>query len=379
MIGLWRERTPGIEEIWMRVLFLAATPSTGYAAQWHRLKKLCEGLDALGIETSLLSFRDMPIDRPLLLFPLNLPFVWPRIQDFDFIHAISYSAYAAVLWKLVNRIPVVYDVDADALAEACMHWQAHGSLRTAFWIFQAVIMNQIVLRSKDYFITVSRPLQERLVNQKGVSRGRIHIVRNGVDTQMFRPAFGGADGVFTVCYAGGFQVWQGIDNLVAAGQYLKGEPIRIKIVGFGQRDMALKARIAASLGDMVELVNRVPQSELVPHLSEAHFLIIPRLPHPAVEIAFPTKFSEYLSMGKPVIVSDVDETASFVREYRCGLVSDPTPEALAETIRQAATLTHSELVKMGQNGRHLAETVFDWEVVCRNYAGLLHQWRGEVG
>jgi glycosyltransferase involved in cell wall biosynthesis len=362
----------------MRVLFLTTTLSVGNHAQLHRLRRLREGLDALGIETLLLSFRDMPISRPTLLFPLNLPFAWAQIRDFDFIHAIGYAAYPAVLWKLVNHIPVVYDVDADGLSEAHMKWKAHRSLRTAYWVLQAAFMNWIALRSKSYFITVSRPLQERLVNEKGVARDRIHIVRNGVDTQMFRPAFGGADGVFTVCYAGGFQVWQGIDNLVAAGQYLKGEPIRFKIIGFSQEDMALKARIAASLGDMVELVNRVPQSELVPHLSKAQFLVIPRLPHPAVEIAFPTKFSEYLSMGKPVIVSDVDETASFVREYECGLVSAPTPQALAETIRRAATLTHSELVKMGQNGRHLAETVFDWGVVCRHYAELLHQWQNEV-
>jgi len=363
----------------MRVLFLAMTSlSTNDSAQLHRLKKLREGLGAFGIETSLLSLRDMPVGRPTLLFPLNLPFVWPKIRNFDFIHAISYTAYVAVLWKLVHRIPIVYDVDGDTLAEAYMHWEAHKSLRTAFWLFQAVIMNWIAFRSKNYFITVSRPLQERLVNEKGVPQDRLRIVRNGVDTQMFRPAFGGADGVFTVCYAGGFQVWQGIQNLVAAGQYLKGEPIRIKIIGFHQRDMALKARIAASLGDMVELVNRVSQPELVTHLSKAHFLIIPRLPHPAVEIAFPTKFSEYLSMGKPVIVSDVDETASLVREYECGLVSAPTPQALAETIRQAATLTRSELVKMGQNGRHLAETVFDWRVVCRHYAELLHRWHSEV-
>ena len=359
----------------MRVLFLSRTRN---GAQLHRLNKLREGLDSLGIETSLLCLLDMPVRRPTLLFPLNLPFAWPKIRNFDFIHAIGNLAYIAVLWKCFHHTPVVYDVDADDLSEAYMHWEAHKSFRTGFWIFQETIMSWIAIRPKDYLITVSLPLQERLVNQRGVPQNRLHIVRNGVDTQMFQPAFGGTDGLFTVCYAGGFQVWQGIDNLVAAGKYLKGESIRIKIVGFHKESMALKAKIAASLGDMVELVNRVSQPELVAHLSKAHFLIIPRIPHSAVEIAFPTKFSEYLSMGKPVIVCDVDETARFVQEYNCGLVSAPTPQALAETIRRAATLTHSELVRMGQNGRHLAETVFDYRVVCRNYAELLHRWHNEV-
>lgn len=360
----------------MQVLFLSETSvqSTSGSAQLYRLDKLSEGLRALGIDTSFLSLRDMPVGRPTLLFPLNLPFAWSRIQGFDFVHAIGDAAYAAVLWKLITRTPVVYDVDADTLAEAHMHWGARKSLQTAFWIFQTAIMNWIAYRSKDYFITVSRPLLERLVSRKGVPRERLHVVRNGVDTKLFRPALGGTDRVFTICYAGGFHVWQGIDNLVAACQSLKGKSIRIKIIGFRRQDMELKARITASLGDMVKLVDRVSQPELVAHLSKAHFLIIPRLPHPAVEIAFPTKFSEYLSMGKPVIVSDVDETASIVREYNCGLVSEPTPQGLAETIQQAVGLSQTELVRMGQNGRHLAETVFDWQVVCRNYADLLHQW-----
>ena len=171
-----------------------------------------------------------------------------------------------------------------------------------------------------------------------------------------------------------FHIWQGIDNFVVAAQLLQTEPIRFKIIGFRPEDEGLKAKIAASLGDRVDLIDRVSQPELVQHLSQAHFLVIPRLPHPAVEIAFPTKFSEYLAMGKPVIVSDVDETASLVQAHHCGLVSQPNPQSMAETIKQAAAFSSTELIEMGKNSRHLAETVFDWPVVCGYYADLLQQW-----
>lgn len=358
----------------MKVLFLSETSALTDTAQLQRLRKLREGLESLGIETSFLALPDMPVGRPTLLFPLNLPFAWSKIRGCDFIHAVGDAAFTALLWKWVSRIPVVYDVDADTLAETHMHWERRKSLQTAFWIFQTAIMNWIAYRSKDYFITVSRPLEDRLANQKGVPRDRLYLVRNGVDTQLFTPSYDGAKGTFTACYAGGFHAWEGIDNLVEAGKLLRGEPIRIKIIGFRHEHRNLKAKIAASLGDMVELVDRVSQPELITHLSRAHVLVIPRLPHPAVEIAFPTKFSEYLAMGKPVIVSDVDETASLVRVYKCGLVSAPGPQAFAETLRKAAALAHSELAEMGRNGRHLAETVFDWQVVCHNYASLLRQW-----
>ncbi len=362
----------------MRVLFLSETSVTSASgsAQNHRLNKLSEGLNALGIETSFLSLRDMQVKRPTLLFPFNLPFAWSEAKNCDFIHAIGDAAYAAVLWKLFTRTQVVYDVDADTLAEVYMHWQERKSPQTAFWIFQTHIMNWIAYRSRDPYLSVSQPLLDRLVNEKGIPRDLIHLIRNGVDTQLFQPAYGGQDDVCTICYAGGFHVWQGLHNLIEAAQMLRGKAIRIKVIGFREDDKEFKAEIGAALGDMVELVDRVTQPELVKHLSTAHFLIIPRLPHPAVEIAFPTKFSEYLSMGKPVIVSDVDETATLVRQHNCGLVSDPNPQALAETLGKAINLSNDDLVEMGKNGRQLAETVFDWPVVCRKYADLLQEWQG---
>jgi len=364
----------------MKVLFLSETSelSLNGSAQVHRLRKLSAGLLAHGIETSFLALPDMLISRPGVLFPLNLPFAWSKIRDCDYVHAVGDAAYTAVLWKLSTGITVIHDVDADNLAEAQLHWDKRRSIGAAHYLLQVAFMNWISYRSKDYFITVSRPLKERLIREKGIPANRLYMVRNGVDTRLFRPSFGGTGKIFTVCYAGGFHLWQGIDNLLKAGMLLKKWPVKIKIIGFREQHKHLKTRITNILGDSVELVDRLSQPDLVKQLSAAHVLVIPRLPHPAVEIAFPTKFAEYISMGKPVIVTDVDETASMVRKYGCGLVSEPTPHALAQTIRQASRLTESELIKVGQNGRHLAETVFDWRVVCRNYANLLYQWYNEA-
>ena len=364
----------------MRVLFLSDTSvqSTSGSAQLHRLTKLQQGLDRLGIDTEFLSLQDMPLGRPTLLFPLNLLAVWQAIRDADIVHAISDAAYAAALWKPFSNTPVVYDVVADALAEARLHWETQKHWRTAFYVFQETFMNWIAYHCSDWFITVSTPLMDRLVAKKGVPRERLYMVRNGVDTDLFTPAAEVAGGIFTICYAGGFHVWQGIDNLLSAARLLRGEAVRFRIVGFRDEDQQLKARIENELRDQVELVDRVPQAELVAHLSSAHILIIPRLPHPAIEIAFPTKFSEYLALGKPVIVTDVDETAVLVRKHRCGLVSEPSPVALAETIREAARLSRAELTEMGRNGRLLAESVFDWQVVCQDYADLLHQWHTQA-
>jgi glycosyltransferase involved in cell wall biosynthesis len=178
-----------------------------------------------------------------------------------------------------------------------------------------------------------------------------------------------------VAYAGGFQVWQGIENLIRAGELLADGEVRLKIIGFRPGDAETKERIAARLGTRAELIDRAAREELVLHLASASVLIIPRPRHEAVHAAFPTKFGEYLALGKPVIVCDVDETASLVRKHRCGLVADPDPHSIAEVIAVASRLPREELERMGRNGRLLAEREFSWSQIGRRYAKLLSEWR----
>jgi glycosyltransferase involved in cell wall biosynthesis len=180
-----------------------------------------------------------------------------------------------------------------------------------------------------------------------------------------------------VGYAGGFQLWQGIDMLVKAVQLLPRNGLRLRIIGFESRHAAFRSSIAQLLGERAELVDRVSQLELISELAAADVLIIPRPNHPAVAMAFPTKFSEYLALGKPVIVCDIDETSQLVREHRCGLVSKPDPASLAETIRAAAHLSPDELNLMGQNARRLAEREFSWEQIGREYAEQLVRWSAQ--
>jgi glycosyltransferase involved in cell wall biosynthesis len=338
------------------------------------LHKLAEGLGRLGAEVDFLYLRDRPFSRPQLAQPLNLPFVWRGLRGYDFIHAGDDAVYTAALWKRFTGAPIIYDVHGDSLSEARLGWQSTRRLRQLFYIFQAFVTTRVGSLLGDYFLVVSGPLKELLL-AKGLPERRIFLVRNGVDTELFRPPGDGppANEHFTVCYAGRFQCWQGTEALLEAARKLRDEDIKFRLIGFDPDDEPLKRRIAGELGEKAELVNRLPQAELVAHLARADALIIPRQRHPATVVALPTKFGEYAALGRPVIVSDVDETANMVRERGCGLVAVPTAEGLAATILAAKRLSPQERRRMGQNGRRLAEEVFSWEVICRDYYRQLQE------
>lgn len=360
----------------MKVLFLSNEYGvdrfgTAYA---HRLEDLRCALQRRGIQTEFLSLREQPVRRPLLVHPLNLPFIRRNIADCDFIHAGGDAAYTAALLKPFTRATVIFDVHDDTFLGAQLVWAARRDLRRAYWVIQAWIMNAISYRRADYFLAVAQPLMQRLVDEKHIPAHRIALIRNGVDLELFKPLHHTSNEGFTICYAGGFDAWHGIDLLVGALELLPKDHVRLKIIGFTEHYAALRSSIAGRLGDRVELLDRVTQKELVSHLATADALISPRVRHRATEVMFPSKFSEYLALGKPVIVCDVDETARLVQQHHCGLVSEPSPAAMAETIRAASNLTQSELHQMGQNARRLAEAEFSWADIGRKYADLLTRW-----
>ena len=362
----------------MKVLFLSNEhgPKRSSSAYTHRLLKLMGALDRHGIGADLISLREQRFGRPILAQALNAPLIRKQVKDYDFIHAGGNAAYTAVFLKPFTRARIIHDVHGDSVSEAQIKWEGGRNVRSAYQLAQARILDAFSYRYADYSLVVSRPLWQRIARERHIPEGKIGLVRNGVDLTLFnRPPVVRNDGEdLVVCYAGGFQQWQGVDNLVRAFELLPEEGVRLKIIGFTGQNASLRAEIAARLGAKAELMDKMPQDALISQLAAAHVLIIPRPRHRAVEVAFPTKFSEYLALGKPVIVCDVDETADLVREHHCGMVSAPSPAALAETIKAMSALGQADLESMGRKARCLAEREFSWELIGEQYVELLRKW-----
>lgn len=358
----------------MKALFLSVQTEHAGSAYALRLNSLRASLENEGIQTGFLSLRDQRFSHPFLLHPLNVPFIHKKAADYDFIHAGGDAAYAAAFLKPFIRGKIVYDVHDDTWFGAQLKWLSNPGMYSAFLLFQAWIVNVISYPFGDYFLVVSKPLKERLVGQKHISPSRIGLIRNGVDLEMFKPQETWAE-EFTICYAGSFKAWQGTEILISAFEQLPADfRVRLKMIGFTAGDSTLKAKISKRLGDRVDLIDRIPQSDLAAHLMSANVLASPRVPHPGTAVMFPSKFAEYLALGKPLIVFNVDEGAQLVAQHDCGFVSEPTPESLSEVILKAATLSNDELCRMGRNARLLAEDEFSWNKIGKEYAEMLNKW-----
>lgn len=96
----------------------------------------------------------------------------------------------------------------------------------------------------------------------------------------------------------------------------------------------------------------------------------PRLRSPYNDLAVPIKVMEYLSYGRPLIVTDCTEQARIVREADAGVVVTDDAEALAEGIRRVVRADDALLERWSTNAADAAARS-SWTVRARNILDLL--------
>jgi len=356
----------------LRVLFVSSSPSDDSTAYTTRLLTLKKGLEQLGTTTDILYLGDYFLRSPQIIQMANMPFFLKHMRTHNIIHGGHLSAtYVSGITKPLLNTKIVYDVHGDMAGDFRLCRRNRFDPFFNYKVFESMIMEPIATRLSDYFITCSYPLKE-LYLSKGIEARKIEVIRNGVNTEIFSPGAEITENEkFTVTYAGAFQKWQTIDLLVDAAKSLKKLDITFRFIGFTPEDLTLKETIKQQLGDKAELIDRLPQIKLIRQLQKSDVLIIPRGRQRTLMYAFPTKFAEYIAIGKPVIVTNVDETSGFVKRSDCGFVCEPTVESIASTIIEASESSHRSLIKKGINARKLAESEFDQMVISKRYFNFL--------
>ncbi|MDQ2941965.1 MAG: glycosyltransferase, partial [Chloroflexota bacterium] len=98
--------------------------------------------------------------------------------------------------------------------------------------------------------------------------------------------------------------------------------------------------------------------------------ITPRRKTPYNDLAVPIKVLEYLGYGRPLIVTDTEETTAIVREAGCGVITDDSVEGLAEGIHAVATASPEQRAAWGAAARRAAERN-SWDDRARQIIGIL--------
>ncbi len=226
----------------------------------------------------------------------------------------------------------------------------------------------------DQVIAVSQKTKDDFLRQKQISRNKISVIHNGVDSEKFSPKVSGSKiretysliNSLVILAVGGNIILKGIIfALYALHDVLKYYPnTKLIIIGVNGRNRERLNLVIENLNIKKEviIVGKVPNSLMPPFYSAANVVLIPSLSE-----NFPVVALEALSSGKPVLASRVGGIPELVNNNENGfLVSPGNVEQIVEALLHL--LENASLRdRMGRSGRKLVEEKFDWSKIGQLY------------
>lgn len=199
------------------------------------------------------------------------------------------------------------------------------------------VVERLGLRHADAVIVTTPELRDHVL---AVAPGAdVHLVPNGVDTDLFRPVPRAATPVPTVLYVGRLSAEKNLGLIVEAAAKLAGRlDVRVRMVGAGPERARLDA-LARRLGVTVDVRPFMEHRALPGVFADADAFVLPSTTegHPKVLL-------EAMSAGVPCVASDVIGNRAIATDGETALLFAPgDATALAE--RLAVLLTDRGLAR----------------------------------
>lgn len=204
-----------------------------------------------------------------------------------------------------------------------------------------------------------------------VDAARIHLIPNGVDTALFRPAPREPRPVKDILFVGRLSQEKNLDALLEAAVKLAGRlSIRLTFVGEGPQRERLEGA-TRRLEIPARFLPFVDHRMLPGFFAAADAFVLPSFTegHPKVLL-------EAMSCGLPCVASNVGGNREVLTDGETGLLFDPgDPAALAEQLERV--LSHEELARtLGWRARARVMESYDLTVLVQREIGLLRRVGG---
>jgi glycosyltransferase involved in cell wall biosynthesis len=369
-----------------RVLLVAPQPFYEDRGTPIAVRHVVEGLSQLGYRVDLLTypvgtdvqlpglrlirtanpfrFRSVPVGLSLKKILLDVPLTLEllsrlRSGAYSCVHAVEEAAFPAALLGRLYNVPVIYDMQSSLPEQLVPGLNFHSTPVRH-------LLNQLEawLLTRSDFVVSSAGLAARVRRLAPSARVRewhfpsLMAPAEPADTVRLRQHLAIPQAVPVVLYAGTFESYQGLGDLIAAIPTIRAQVpnATFVLVGADPANGLVSHAGAEPLLDSgaLRIIDRQPRGQMAAYLALADVLVSPR----AYGGNLPLKIFDYLAAGRPIVATDIPTHRTVLAEDRAVLVA-PRTEALAGGI-----LTILRDRKLGErlatNGRHYAETHFGW-------------------
>ncbi|APU12992.1 glycogen synthase [Actinoalloteichus fjordicus] len=296
-------------------------------------------------------------------------------ESVDLVHSHTwYANLAGHLAGLLHGVPHV--VTAHSL-EPRRPWKAEqlgGGYRLSSWV------ERTAYEAADAVIAVSDGMRADVLScYPALDPDRVHVVRNGIDTDAYHPvtatdalqAMGVDPGRPIVAFVGRITRQKGVAHLVAAAHHLDPEAQLVLCAGapdtpeIGEEIARAVAELAATRPGVFWIQRMLDPAEVRQVLSHATVFVCPSVYEPLGIVNL-----EAMACGTAVVASDVGGIPEVVDHEETGLLvhldeKDPLTfqHGLAEAVN-ALLADPARAAAMGAAGRRRAVTDFSWAGVA---------------
>jgi glycosyltransferase involved in cell wall biosynthesis len=369
----------------LRIAVVAACPFPYGRGTPIRIRRLAEGLAARGHEVHVATYhlgdreevagvrihRIAPVPgytrsdpgpslRKLLVVDTLLVARFRRLlseRAFDVIHAHhAEGLLVALLARPGHRLPIIFD--SHTTLESELPYYCGPALLRRLTRQLGRMFDRFLPARADHTIAVTTELRARLLASGSIDPGRISVVGNGLEFEVFERArrrAGTTSRGQTLVFTGNLALYQGVDLMLAAFARVRERRPSVRLSIVSQSAFAPFEAMACELGirdalDVVETgFERVPE-----HLAHADVALNPRLDSPGIA----QKTLNYMAMGLP-IVSFIGSGRHLIDGDTGLLVENGDIEGFADAILRL--LEDPELAhRLGEQGKRMILKKNDW-------------------
>jgi glycosyltransferase involved in cell wall biosynthesis len=286
-----------------------------------------------------------------------------RAESYDLIHLYGFRM------SLLGRFLAPSRAGRPVIAHGIRGLHVTEGTNVDSWRTRAAVaLERVASPWIDAYIANSQGAMDFLTS-RGLPRERFHVVRNGIDTCLWRPAHErDRREVPLIVAIANFRPVKRLVDLVDALGALKRRGVRFRatLVGEGALRRDLESRVALhDLGPSVSMPGQLPSEGVRALLDSATVFTLPSLWE-----GMPVSVMEAMSMALPVVGTDVPGVRELVVPGETGLLVAPGhPDALAGALQRLLE-SADRGAEMGRAARRRMVEFFDVARMVSGYESL---------
>lgn len=226
-------------------------------------------------------------------------------------------------------------------------------------------------------------ISQYLINfyiSRNVKEGKLLLVPSTVDSDRFSNTGVSPLTYNYIAYCGSLTIKKdGVNILIDSFNQLASEIPDIDLVLIGKGDSeyeetAIRRQTEGlNLSSRVHFLGQLSRTDVPAYLVGAKVLALARPTSIIADAGFPSKLTEYLSTGKPVLVTQVGDIPLYLKDSENAFLSEPdNAVAFAAKLRYILN-NYESAITVGGNGKRLTETIFNYNFQARRMLDFIRR------